>query len=157
MDLKVEEAKVNDLDQLNDLLRKSKTYWPAYASTIEAFMDRFSITPHYLQKNTIKLLYLDDELAGFFSFFINDESNNELDYFFIHPTFIGRGVGRKLWEICCKFAFDQGHKEFYILSNPFAEGFYLKMGCEKVGTRKAITAPGEILPFLKYVLNGVAS
>ncbi len=152
MNLKILDATVDDLEKINDLLRQSKSHWPAYEKSIDAFMDRFRLTPAYITKNTINLFHSEGELAGFFSFIVNDESNDELDYFFLHPRFIGNGFGRELWKICCQFALQKEIKEFYILSNPFAEGFYLKMGCKKVGSRNSVILPGEILPFLKFVL-----
>jgi streptomycin 6-kinase len=95
-------------------------------------MEKLGITHEYMKQHAIKLLHLDDRLAGFFNFSFNADSLFELENFFLHPDYIGKGIGRMLWRACCQEAKKQNENEFIIWSDPNAEKFYVKMGCEKL-------------------------
>lgn len=60
---------------------------------------------------------------GEINFGFNADGLFELDNFFLHPNFIGKGIGRMLWHACCQEAKNQGKKEFIIWSDPNAEKF----------------------------------
>lgn len=47
---------------------------------------------------------------------------------------------------------EQENKEFIVWSDPFAEGFYEKMGCVKIGTRESPMMPGRHPALFKYSL-----
>ncbi len=153
MQLNTKDAMPEELKQINDLLRTSKAYWGYDAEFLDQFMEKFGITNSYMKKNSIKLFYLEDQLAGFFNFCINDEGLFELGNFFLHPSYIGQGIGRKLWEACCKEAKLLGKDEFIIWSDPHAENFYLAMGCEKIGVRQSPMMPGRYPPILRYKIK----
>ena len=104
MKMTVKNATLDDLSSINDLLRLSKAYWGYDAEFLNRFMKKLGITHSYMEKHNIKLFYIADSLAGFFNFSINSENLFELDNFFLHPDYIGKGVGRKLWEACCQEA-----------------------------------------------------
>lgn len=89
-------------------------------------------------------------MVGFYSFCINDDNLLMLDHFFLHPDYIGKGWGRKLWEACCKTVVELNKSEFILCSDPHAEFFYLKMGCEKIGVQQSNLCPTRYLPILKY-------
>jgi len=150
MEIEFKDATFNDLNNINDLLRLSKAYWGYDAAFLDLFMEKLGITDTYMQQHAIKLLYVDNQLAGFFNFGINNENLFELDNFFLYPSCIGQGLGRKLWEACCRVAMEQGKDEFIIWSDPNAENFYLKMGCEKIGVRQSPIIPDRYAPILKY-------
>ena len=73
---------------------------------------------------------------GFYSFAINKENELELDYFFLHPDYIGKGFGRKMWSECIKTAKDYKKSYFIVWADPNAEGFYEKMNCKRIGVRQ---------------------
>lgn len=143
----------NDLAAINDLMRISKSYWGYDKTFVDLFMEHIGVTADYLQKNPIKLFYDNNTLIGFFSFSLNAGNAIELDYFFLHPDYIGKGFGKKLWDACCADAKAMQLKEFVIWSDPYAEEFYLKMGCEKIGVRQSFIMPNRFPPLLKSKLT----
>lgn len=151
MKLIYKKAQQTDLEAINQLLRLSKVFWGYDENFMDQFMQKFGVTAQFLQNSITELLYIDDKLAGFYSF--TDKDNEfELDNFFLHPNFIGKGVGRKLWQACCNAAKAQGKSEFIIWSDPNAEPFYLAMGCVKIGTKKSPMMPNRHPSILKYHL-----
>jgi streptomycin 6-kinase len=152
MKIDIKEALPENLNQINELLRISKAYWGYDAVFLDRFMERLGITDMYMQQHAIKLFCVDDYLAGFFNFGFNADGLFELDNFFLHPNYIGKGIGRMLRQACCQEAKKQRKNEFIIWSDPNAEKFYVKMGCEKIGVRQSPMMPDRYPPILKFKL-----
>ena len=72
-----------------------------------------------------------------------------LDDMFINPPYIGTGCGRALWDHLLATAGALGVAEFTVEADPFAEGFYLRMGAERIGQAESTAVPGRKLPLLK--------
>lgn len=145
-------ATINDLNLLNELLSLSKAYWGYDKVFMEKFMDELSVKSHHIDSELTKLCYENDKLVGFYTFVFNDDHALELENFFLHPDYIGKGLGRELWDICCKNAQELGQNEFIIWADPYAENFYIKMGCEKIGVRKSSMMPNRYPPVLKFTI-----
>ncbi|GAA0575970.1 hypothetical protein GCM10010172_70880 [Paractinoplanes ferrugineus] len=71
----------------------------------------------------------------------------------IDPAFIGRGIGRALWEHATHVAADLGFTSLLIDADPHAEGFYRAMGATRVGESASTAVPGRLLPQLRFVLS----
>lgn len=153
MQISIKKATLNDLNEINSLLRISKSYWGYNKDFIDRFMQRFGVTMEYLENNIIKLFYIDARLAGFYNFETNIENLFELANFFLHPDFIGKGIGKTLWDACCQTAIEQGQAEFILWCDPNAEHFYLKMGCEKIGIRQSPMMPDRYPAILKFKIQ----
>lgn len=146
-------ARLSDLNAIRRLMRASKAYWGYDEHFLDLFMKIIGIQSDYLQKYDIQLAYHDNEMIGFYNFILHDNNTLELDNFFLHPNYIGKGYGRKLWQYCCETAQQLGKNEFTIWSDPYAETFYLKMGCEKIGVKKSPMMPNRYPPVLRYKLK----
>lgn len=146
-------AKPDDLDAINHLLRLSKSHWGYSDAFINEFMAKFSVTIEHLQKSTTILFYVDGKIAGFYGFCIDENGVLELDNFFLHPDHIGKGLGQQLWDACCNTARELKKTEFIIWSDPHAEKFYIKMGCEKIGVRESPMMPNRYPSILKYKIR----
>lgn len=144
------EATNNDINQINNLLRQSKAHWGYDEIFLDKFIEKFGITSAYLQSHSIRLLLVDAVLAGFYNFSLHENGELELDNFFLHPDYMGKGWGKKLWELCCEDAKKLGKTEFIIWSEPNAEKFYQRMGCIKIGERKSPMMPDRHPPIMKY-------
>jgi streptomycin 6-kinase len=151
MEITIKQATVENCQDINQILRLSKGHWGYSEDFLDRFMAGFSITEEYLEMYDVKLFLVDNEIAGYFNFITNQAGEFELDNFFLHPRYIGRGLGRSLWDSCCQIAKNHA-KEFVIWSDPNAEAFYAKMGCERIGVRKSPTMPDRYPPVMKYKL-----
>jgi GNAT superfamily N-acetyltransferase len=72
-----------------------------------------------------------------------------LDHMYILPCHIGKGYGSKLFDHLLTVANDQNVNEVFILSDPNATEFYLKLGCYFLKNFPS-TIPGRTTPYLKY-------
>lgn len=96
MKTSLKDAVAEDLNCINNILRLSKSHWGYDSEYLDRFMKKLGITQAYMEQHAIKLFYIDGELVGFFNFITDHENLFELDNFFLHPNYIGRGIGRKL-------------------------------------------------------------
>jgi GNAT superfamily N-acetyltransferase len=127
-------------------MRRSLTHWGHDVDYIDKFMDKLAVTDDYIKNQSVYLMHYHDQLCGFFSF----KNKEELDSLFLLPEFIGKGLGRLAWNTLCEYAKQQNFPDFFIYSQPGSEGFYLKMGCEKIGEKKSFIKAGMMIPILEY-------
>ena len=71
----------------------------------------------------------------------------ELEHCWVQPAFIGRGVGARLLNHAAATCHALRARTLGIASDPFAEGFYRRMGARPVGTVPS-TPRGRTLPRL---------
>jgi streptomycin 6-kinase len=145
-------ATLNQLDNINQLIRASKSHWGYDEKFLNQYMEITSITQDYLEKNTANMLYLNQEFIAFYSFTLDADEILTLDKFFLDPHHMGKGYGRKLWQACCDTAKYLGKTEFIIWSDLNTETFYLKLGCKKIGVKQSPIRPGIYPPILRYKL-----
>jgi GNAT superfamily N-acetyltransferase len=144
-------ARADEAELLTDLSLRSKALWGYDASFIarcRAIMrvkaGNIETQPHYVAE-------IGGRIAGFYGF--EPEADGiGLDYLFIENELIGHGIGRALWEHAVATARSLGHAALIVVSDPNAEGFYLRMGCRRVGTRPSALENGRQLPLLRYDL-----
>ena len=75
-----------------------------------------------------------------------------MTHLFVDPTFIGKGLGKKLWLNALDFAQAKGWSSFQILADPFAaDNFYLPMGCEKIREVESSVRPDRKLLLLRFI------
>ncbi len=117
-------------------------------------MQHFSVTEEYFNR-ALKIIIMmqSKNIIGFYSFSINNDQDTEVDNFFLHPDYIGKGLGQKLWDHAINLARSLGVKELIGWADPKAEAFYLKMGCQKIGELKSPLMPNRFPPLLKYTIR----
>jgi N-acetylglutamate synthase-like GNAT family acetyltransferase len=152
MNLAIKKAIEEDGEKINKLIRQSKAYWGYDDIFMDKFMALFGMTPEHIKNTHTFLFNKDESMIGMYSFFKNEEGRVELEKFFLHPDYVGKGLGRQLWIACCNTAKELGVTEFILWSDPSAENFYLKMGCEKVAEEESPVMPNRYVPIMKYTI-----
>lgn len=145
-------AMIADLPIINEVLRLSKGHWGYDQDFMDKFMYYLGLTPEYLFFSHTRLLFLGDDLVGFYSLTCK-KAGLELDHLFIHPNFMLQGWGSKLWQDCCKTVKELGKREFTLWSDPGAEKFYIKLGCKKIGKAKSDLLPNRYLSVYRYKIK----
>jgi GNAT superfamily N-acetyltransferase len=149
--LKVRPAHAGEAEFLTDLSLRAKALWgydAAFLARCRAIMTvkapNIERLPHYVA-------VLDGRIAGFYG--LEPETDGiGLDYLFVEPDLVGRGIGRALWLHAVDTARRSGHPALIVVSDPNAEGFYLRMGCRRIGTRPSELENGRQLPLLRLAL-----
>ncbi len=125
------DAEAKHAELLRDTLIASKGYWGYSQEQLEKWKSNLQFEEGYIVRNTVKLILKDGELIGFFAIVKGD--NNLLDHLWLLPNAIGKGYGNRVFEAIISECQRLEISSFHIISDPDAEGFYLKKGALKVG------------------------
>ncbi len=146
-------ARVDEATALTDLSLRSKAVWGYDASFLarcRALMqvktEALAGQPHFVAEAA------DGRMLGFYGFEAMAEGVG-LDYLFVEPAAIGRGVGAALWRHAVATARALGHRALVVVADPHAEGFYRRMGARVVGAQASDLEPGRLLPVLRFSLE----
>ncbi len=80
----------------------------------------------------------------------------DLGLLFVDPSFLGRGVGRVLFEAAVRVAGIFGARTLTILADPNAAPFYERMGARFLRNAPSDAIPGRALPLYEYDLTSGA-
>jgi GNAT superfamily N-acetyltransferase len=142
-------ATIEQADLLSNIAVEAKGHWGYSREQLEIWRSGLRIEPDYIQKHTVGTVELGGEVVGFFA--ITQGETDMLDHLWLMPHVIGKGVGQRAFteivRVCCEL----GIKEFIIISDPDAEGFYLHQGATRVGEVKSVPQK-RMLPKLKFVV-----
>lgn len=138
---------------LRDILIESKSYWGYSYEQLETWRAKLKFESEYIARNTVKLIIKDAKTIGFYALIKRENKGevDELDHLWLLPEAIGLGIGNIVYKEIVKDCKRIGIKEFYIISDPDAQGFYLKKGAVLVGEVFS-DAQQRMLPKLKYQL-----
>jgi GNAT superfamily N-acetyltransferase len=149
--IRIRPACIEEADLLTDLSLRAKAVWGYDASFLARCRAIMTVKAAAIASRPHAVAELNGRIAGFYGFEPLTEGIG-LDYLFVEPDLIGRGVGRALWNHAAGAARGLGHRALIVVSDPNAEGFYLRMDCRRIGTRPSELEPGRQLPLLRLAL-----
>ena len=132
--IKILNASCSELNVLNNLMYHSKAYYGYDETLLSNFMRYYKLSESYLKRATVRVLHLNEQPIGLSCLKINDEGIGELESFYIHPDYIGKGFGSMLWQDTCAIAKNL-HLTYFIFGvepKPLAENFYMRKGALKI-------------------------
>lgn len=141
----IRKAMNKDSKILSELAYKSKAYWGYPKEFLERCKDDLTVTAKYLEQNLVYVMEKNYEIIAFYSISVSEK---KLDALFIHPEYIGKGLGRVLWLDLLRKAKQLHMEELMIDSDPYAEAFYLKMGAKRIGEIQSTVFTDRHLPLL---------
>jgi N-acetylglutamate synthase-like GNAT family acetyltransferase len=143
------DAEAKHTELLRDTLIRSKGYWGYSQEQLEIWRSGLKFEEEYIARNTVKLVLKNEEVIGFFAIVKGD--SDELDHLWLLPKAIGKGYGNLVFEQILSECNTLGISTFYIISDPDAEGFYLKKGALKIG--EVYSEPQKrMLPKLQFAV-----
>ena len=141
----IRKAVLKDSKQLSELAYKSKAHWGYSEEFLEKCKHELAVTEEHIEQDYVYVLEDGSQIIGFYSLILNPQ---RLEAFFVDPTYIGKGMGTKLWEDMINRAEELQMDEFVIESDPNAEGFYLRKGAQRIGEIPSTLFSGRALPKL---------
>ncbi len=157
----IQPAVSSEAQMLTDIAFAAKRYWDYPQSYFDIWTDELTITPEYIKKNKVFTVKIDNRIVGFCSIreveedsYIGEIFVNKgfwLDHLFIDPEYIGMGVGNQLMDYVNFYCKDRRISNLFIFSDPFAKGFYDKVGAKYVRESPS-SIPGRTLPVYEYVI-----
>lgn len=158
MDLReiiIEKANITDSDILTDIAFSAKRHWNYPNEYFEIWKNELTITEDYLQQNIVYKAQQGNLTIGFYSIVENksDFYSGEilvkkgfwLEHIFIKPDYHRFGLGRKLIEHAKLVSAKIGISNLLVFVDPYARGFYDKMGAEFLYDSKS-SIPGRLIP-----------
>lgn len=132
---------------LSDIAIESKGHWGHSREQLEIWRKDLQISTEYIETNTVETIWQETSKVGFIA--IKREPEPILDHLWLLPKAIGRGFGKLAFRRAIVLAEKMGIETLTIISDPDAEGFYLRMGAERIGEISSIPQ-NRMLPQLLY-------
>ena len=132
---------MEDADALTEIAFAAKRRWRYPENWLWQWQEALTITPGYVIKNPTLVATIDNEIVGFGAVQI-EAGTAVLDHLWVLPQFMGRGVGRALFQYAEEIARASGAVRMRIVGDPHAEQFYSRMGATVYG-REPASMDGE--------------
>ena len=145
------EAPVSSAAKLTALTLLSKAFWGYRKEELASWQDELYISSEMVAENHTYLFLINNTIAGFYLLKPPCHADIELEFLFVHPTFIRQGVGKQLIEHAFHKAISLGCARMLVLADPNAEGFYQQEGFELI-ERKESRIFNRFLPWMKKEL-----
>jgi GNAT superfamily N-acetyltransferase len=151
-DITIRRAAASDAPALTTVAHAAKRHWGYPERWIELWKDALTITADFISNNQVYVAFVNGEIAGF-SALVVTEDKVWLEHLWVSPKHIGTGLGKTLFNHAAGVAATTGAKAMEIESDPYAEGFYNRMGAKRVGeVVSTIEGDERVLPLLAFDL-----
>jgi maltose O-acetyltransferase len=161
----IRQAKINEFKILTTISFSSKAYWKYPAKYFDIWNDELTITPKYIETNTVYVYEIKNKILGYYSIVELKENLKVsktiihkgfwLEHMFLLPGYIGRGIGTKMFTHIREICLLKGILKLGILADPNAKGFYEKMGCQYLDEFPS-TIPNRTTPWLELRISNSA-
>ena len=149
----IRRARADEARLLSDLAFRSKAHWGYTLDWLERWRPELTVDPRTLEVAQTFVAVAEASLLGFYLLTPTHRADTcELDFLFVEPTAIGRGVGQALFAHACTTARGLGYRLMVWGSDPHADGFYRRMGARTIGVRRSSTMPERVIAEMAMAL-----
>lgn len=149
MDIKL--AELIDIPEMNILIEKAKRHWGYSDELMTIWLPDLLISSEDYTNRLFWKMSVNEEMLGVFSVSIIDDNYCELEDFWLHPLAIGKGLGGEMFQFVIRYLKKIKSKVLIINADPNAEGFYLRMGAERIKLVES-KPKGRMLPLMELLL-----
>ena len=142
----IRRARPDEAGELAALALRSKGHWPYPAAFLDRFARTLGLTPEVVAANDVHVLERDGRVRGFCTVLHRGE-RAVLDDLWLDVDEIGHGSGRLLFDHAVSLAVAGGARVLEWDAEPYAVGFYERMGATTVGTTDSPL--GRSLPVMR--------
>ena len=121
-----------DSEALTCIAFAAKRHWGYPEFWIQHWNESLTITSGFVRDNEVYVAVAGGEPVAFYALMGNGRKV-ELEHLWVSPGWIGRGIGRVLFEHAMREAALGGASSVEIEADPNAEGFYRRMGARRTG------------------------
>jgi len=151
MAIRLRKARRTEADALSELAVRSKAHWGYPREWLELWTDDLSFDATKIDRWEVLVAEDEGQTVGVVALSQEGEQS-EIEHFWVDPDAMGRGVGRTLFEGAREAAEQMNATSIYVISDPNAKPFYLRMGCVPEGSVPSEPA-GRSLPTLRLRLS----
>jgi GNAT superfamily N-acetyltransferase len=147
--VRIRRGKSDDAGELTRLARRSKASWGYPEAWLLEWESELEISAEYIEQNVVLVAESEGRLTGVIGIGAGVEGP-EIGHLWISPGSQGLGLGRTLVDRAREVAQQAQWTSLRIVSDPFAQPFYERLGAVQVGTIAAPVAGIErTLPVLR--------
>jgi len=150
-EVEIRRSTPDEADVLTELAMASKRYWGYSEQYMRLWKRGLTFTPEFIAKNAVYTAVHKGTVVGVFAV-IYGGAECELAHQWVAPEWIGKGLGRKLFDEAVRVARTSGAKTMRMVSDQNAEGFFLRMGARHVGYFRS-KPDGRKMPYLAIDLE----
>lgn len=160
--IQITEAQEEDCATLTSIAFAAKRHWQYPESYYELWEDELTITKDYINRNIVYKAILANSIIAFYSIVEVKTNFNAgevlvnkgfwLEHIFVLPKFHKMGVGRILIDHIKQTSKKKGIESLLIFVDPYARGFYDKVGAEYLYNSKS-SIEGRIIPVYKLYVD----
>lgn len=150
----IRSAQQNEHALLTDIAVRSEASWGYDIVFMENFARLYAVTPEFIRDHSVFVVEEQGRVMGFYGVVLHGEGSwAELEYLYVDPAFLGRGLGKLLWlhMTACLKALGVTYLE--LVTSLQAEAFYHKMGAVTIAQTASTVIPGRTIPRLHYALT----
>jgi GNAT superfamily N-acetyltransferase len=148
----IQRAQPHQAPTFTALAHAAKQHWGYPAAWITAWREELTFTADGISSHPTFYVEEADTTLGVYRLKLED-LDAELTDLWVHPSAIGRGLGRALFAHAESTAQSLGATRLHLASDPHAETFYLHLGMTRFGERDATIADHpRVLPLLQKPL-----
>jgi GNAT superfamily N-acetyltransferase len=153
--MQIVRAKPDEAATLTHVAFSAKRHWGYSEKWMEAWRDVLTIHPAFVARHETYAAVVEGRLVGFYALVRNDDKM-DLAHLWVLPEVMSQGIGRSLFVHAAARTRALGFRHLEIESDPNAEGFYQRMGAERVGLRRSeFDGQCRELPLLLYQIDDV--
>jgi predicted N-acetyltransferase YhbS len=150
--IRIRTAHAKEAGEISALCMRSKAHWGYDEAFLKACEHELTITPERIARGRVLVaIEGDDALVGMAAAEpMEVDGAFDLALLFIEPKAIRRGVGEKLFAAMVAHIAQEDARYLRIESDPFAAGFYVRLGARRIGDVPSATAPNRMLPLFEF-------
>jgi len=152
MEIVIEKPKPEDAEELTKVVIASKKHWGYPDRWFDLWKDELLITAESIRSREFYVGRNRKEVVFIYSVQHISEKKYELEDCWVAPQYIGKGYGKVLFKHLESTLESLDCRKLVIVSDPNAEGFYLRMGAIRIG-EEASKIKGRVLPILEYEIK----
>lgn len=134
----IRRAEPRDAEALSAVAARSEAHWGCDDAFMETFRRLYRITETFIARNQVFVVEVGGAVRGFYAL-----SGSELEYLYLEPAEIGKGLGRLLWDHMLAVCRSTGIRKIHLVCGPQPKPFYLRMGAEEAGEVDSLVTPGR--------------
>ena len=145
----VRRAREDEAEALSTLATASKAHWAYSQAQLAAWQDGLNISPEMVRAFPAYVAESNEHIVGCF-LLVPEKEHWQLEHFWVHPSCMGKGVGRLMLSEATRIAAESGVSHLLIEADPNAEAFYIACGADRIGQIPAPIdgASQRVLPLL---------
>jgi GNAT superfamily N-acetyltransferase len=144
----IRRARAGDAATLTEIAHAAKRHWGYPDELMRLWTADLTVAAELAAAGMVFCAEEGRHVRGFYSLSHEGEVF-ELEHLFVDPSAMGRGLGAMLFEHAIATVRSMSGTLLRIASDPHAEGFYRRMGAQRVG-EVGSTPRGRTLPLLFF-------